>query len=229
MIRIISLKKLYGANANEVVALNNINIEIEKGKFVIIYGKSGCGKSTLLNCIGGLDSATEGSIFVDDVDIAKLNCKDLASYRNKKIGYVFQSFYLEPNFTVCENVEMPLIIAGIDKNIRREKAVKLLASLNLSEKINEKVKNLSGGQKQRVCFARALINDCSYILADEPTGNLDTENGKIVVDLLKEQHKNGKTIIFVTHNMDYLDMADIVINMTDGVIVDKTEKIKNED
>lgn len=218
MIKLENVGKIYGEGESAVTALDNINLEIPKGRFVSIVGKSGSGKSTLLNLIGGLDKPTNGRIIVDGKDLGTFNSDGLSEYRNKSIGFVFQSFFLEPNFTVLENVEMPLVIAGFDKNVRKERALKFIEKLGLSDKTDKKAKTLSGGQKQRVSIARALINEAELILADEPTGNLDSKNGKDVIDLLEKINKDGKTVILVTHNMADALRADTLIEVADGHI-----------
>lgn len=217
MIIVKNLSKIYGSKDASVIALKDINLTIEEGLLTVILGKSGSGKTTLMNMIGGLDKPNSGSVIVDDVDICKLSAKDLANYRNKKIGFVFQSFYLEPSFTVLDNVCMPLMICGIGKKEREARGKEILIKLGLEEKINKKANELSGGQKQRVSLARALINNPDIILADEPTGNLDTKTGKEVMDILKDISKSGKTVILVTHNLDDAKMADKIINIEDGL------------
>lgn len=223
MIQINNLSKVFGQGDAQVVALDNVNCEIEEGKFVALIGKSGSGKSTLLNIIGALEKPTKGDISIDGTDLFSMTSNELADYRNKKLGYVFQSFYLEPDFTVLENVAMPLLIAGADKKTRENKAVEYIEKLGLGAKTKEKVKNLSGGQKQRVAIARALVNDPAIILADEPTGNLDTANGRDVINILREIADGGKTVIMVTHNLKDAEIADETIELQDGKIVERHE------
>lgn len=224
MIKIENLTKIYGDGEASVKALNDINLEIQDGKFVAIVGKSGSGKSTLLNLIGGLDKCTYGSIYVNSNKLDEYDKNQLADYRNKTIGFIFQSFYLEPNFTVLENVVMPLIIAGVNKAERENKAKKVIAELNLMDKLNTKASKLSGGQKQRVSIARALVNEPEIILADEPTGNLDSQNGSEVISILRDIVNKGKTVLLVTHNSDDANKADYIIRLKDGMI----EEITNE-
>lgn len=225
MIEFNNVVKIYGEGESAVWALNDVSLKIPENKLIAIIGKSGCGKSTLLNLLGGLDSVTKGNIISNGIKLDTLSNDKLAEYRNKHIGFVFQSFYLEPTFTVLENVEMPLVIAGIDKKIRREKAIEVITQLGLNDKINKKVKTLSGGQKQRVAIARALIHKPDLVLADEPTGNLDSKNGAEVISILKKISKENKTVILVTHNMEDAKKADVIIKLSDG----KIEKIESRD
>ena len=217
MIVLRNVNKIYGKGEGAVHALKDANLVIEDGKFTAILGKSGSGKSTLMNIIGALDSPTSGTIESNGVVLNDLSKNDLAKYRNKTTGFVFQSFYLEPTFTVLENVAMPLTIAGENKNEREEKATKIIEELGLSDKINKKASELSGGQKQRVSIARALVHDPDIVLADEPTGNLDSQNGAEVMALLKKIVEKGKSVILVTHNMEDAKNADNIIEIKDGV------------
>lgn len=217
MIILRNVNKIYGKGEGAVHALKDANLVIEDGKFTAILGKSGSGKSTLMNIIGALDSPTSGTIESNGVILNELNKNDLAKYRNKTTGFVFQSFYLEPTFTVLENVAMPLTIAGENKKEREEKATKIIEELGLSDKINKKASELSGGQKQRVSIARALVHDPDIVLADEPTGNLDSQNGAEVMALLKKIVEKGKSVILVTHNMEDAKNADNIIEIKDGV------------
>lgn len=225
MIELKNVTKVYGEDKSAVCALDNITLQLPNEKLIAIVGKSGCGKSTMLNLIGGLDTPTKGYLCNNGINIDTLSNDELANYRNKNIGFIFQSFYLEPTFTVFENVEMPLIIAGIDKKSRNEKTFQIINQLGLNDKLHKKTKTLSGGQKQRVAIARALINSPSLILADEPTGNLDTENGKQVISLLKEISRKGKTVILVTHNMEDALNADVIIELSDGRIKSIKDKV----
>ena len=218
MIVLKKLNKVYGEDESATVALKDVDLVIEKGKFTAIVGKSGSGKTTLMNMVGALDKPTSGSLTIDEVEITNLTEDLLASYRNKTIGFVFQSFYLEPTFTVLENVAMPLTIAGVDRIERETKAKEILIKLGLEDKIYKKASDLSSGQKQRVCIARALINDPEIILADEPTGNLDTQNGEEVMKILKGISESGKTVILVTHDLDDIKYADNLIEIKDGVV-----------
>jgi putative ABC transport system ATP-binding protein len=219
MIKLINVSKTFGEGESKVEALKETNITLEDNQMISIIGKSGSGKTTLMNLIGALDRPTTGEIYFDDIDITKMNENDLADYRNKTIGYIFQSFYLDEKSSVLNNITMPLVIRGVEKNIRDEEARKYLKLLNMLDKESSKVNTLSGGQKQRVAIARALINNPKVILADEPTGNLDSENGKEVLDLLKEIVKMGKLVILITHNTDDAKKyADKILEMKDGVL-----------
>lgn len=224
MIKIENLVKIYGENETALKALNDVSVEIPDGKFVAIVGKSGSGKSTLLNLIGGLDKCTLGSICVNEHKLDTYDKNQLADYRNKTVGFIFQSFYLEPNFTVLENVVMPLLIAGENKAEREIKAKDVIEKLNITDKLSTKVAKLSGGQRQRVSIARALVSNPQIILADEPTGNLDSQNGEEVIKILRDIVKEGKTVLLVTHNMDDANKADYIIKIKDG----KIEEITNE-
>lgn len=218
MIKLEKVNKIYGKGENSVHALKDITLELPSGKFISIVGKSGSGKSTLMNIIGALDSPTSGTIFNDSDELTQMSANQLADYRNKKIGYIFQSFYLEPTFTVLENVAMPLTIAGEKKKVREEKAKEIIEKLDLSSKLNKKASELSGGQKQRVSIARALVHNPELILADEPTGNLDSQNGAEVIKLLQDICNQGKTVILVTHNIEDAKKTDLMVEIKDGVI-----------
>ncbi len=217
MIELKHVDKIYGKGEGAVHALKDVNVEIEDGKFTAILGKSGSGKSTLMNIIGALDSPTSGEVFANGKNLTKMSADELADYRNKTTGFVFQSFYLEPTFTVLDNVAMPLVIAGVDRRTREEKAKAVLEQLGLSDKIGKMANELSGGQKQRVSIARALVHDPNIVLADEPTGNLDSQNGAEVMALLRQICDSGKSVVLVTHNMEDAKNADNVIFIKDGV------------
>lgn len=202
LLSLISLKnvcKTYGEERTVIKALDNVNINIEKGKIITIMGPSGSGKSTLLNILGAMDTPTSGEVLVNEVDIGKLPERKLSNYRKKQIGFVFQSFYLIPNLDVMGNVLIPLIPYGI-KEKDRKRAQELLDIVGLGDRGHSKVNKLSGGESQRVAIARALINDPKVILADEPTGNLDSETGKSIIELLIKLAEEGKTIVIVTHD-----------------------------
>lgn len=214
MIKVENLYKYYPMGKEKYPALKNINLSINKGEFVAIIGPSGSGKSTLLNIIGGLDRPSEGKVYVDGEDIFKLNDARISKYRNKKIGFVFQFFYLEPTYTVLENVMLPLIFSK--SNSRELKAKEAIEKVGLTHKIGNKGNELSGGERQRVAIARAIVNNPSLLLCDEPTGNLDSKTGISIMNLLKALNKEGKTIVLVTHNLEYLSFVDRVIKIKDG-------------
>ena len=229
MISVKNITKKFGRGNSSLLALDDVSFSVQDGEFLVILGQSGSGKSTILNLIGCIDSPTSGTIIVDDVDVTKMSDKQLCVYRNKNIGYVFQSFYLEPTFSVLENVAMPMTIAGVNKKEREAKAMKVIESLNLTEKANKKASELSGGQKQRVSIARALVSDPDIILADEPTGNLDSQNGGEVIALLQQICNSGKTVLLVTHNIDDARKTDIMVEIKDGIIsniIENDEKTK---
>jgi len=218
-LKIEDLSKIYNTAAGKVVALRRANLSVQKGKFVSIVGPSGCGKSTMLNLIGGLDRPTRGHVFINDVDIFSLKNTELASMRNRSIGFIFQSYNLINRTTVQKNVELPATIAGMNSNDRHRRSLKILEILGIAEKANHKPANLSGGQQQRVAIARALINNPTIILADEPTGNLDTKTGNEIFDMLKMlSHKFRRTIIMVTHNHELALETDRSIHLRDGQI-----------
>lgn len=218
MIILKNVNHIYGEDKEAVHALKDVNLVIEDGKFTCILGRSGSGKSTLMNIIGALDTPTSGKVFNNDIDLSTLNEDQLANYRNKTTGFVFQSFYLEPSYTVLENVVMPLTIAGMKRKEREEMGKDILIKLGLEDKIFKKANELSGGQKQRVAIARALVRNPDIILADEPTGNLDSQNGAEVMALFREIVKTGKSVVLVTHNAEDAKNADNIINIKDGVI-----------
>ncbi len=215
----VNISKIY-ANGTEVPALSGVSLNIQNGESVAIIGKSGSGKSTLMHILATLDRPTSGSLIVDNVDATQFSSKDLDALRNQKFGFVFQQFFLNGRNTCLENVMLPLVIGGVSKKERIKKAREMLAAVGLAEKENQKANDLSGGQKQRLCIARALVTSPQVIFADEPTGNLDTENGRLVVDLLfKLQKEKGITLIIVTHDPDLAKLCDRSIVIKDGRIV----------
>ncbi|CEN30895.1 ABC transporter ATP-binding protein [[Clostridium] sordellii] len=216
ILNIINLNKIYGKDETEVKALNDINLEINKGDFVVIVGKSGSGKSTLLHIMAGLETPTSGDVIIDGIKISSLDEKQRSLLRKEKIGLIFQSYNLIPVLNVEENIKLPTI----NTNIENEDYInELMESLDIKDRRSHLPNQLSGGQQQRVAIARALVNKPSIILADEPTGNLDTNTEIEVLKLLKEsQKKYNQTIIMITHNMDIAKYADRVINIEDGYI-----------
>lgn len=219
MIALRNIDKLYGTGTNTFKALDNINLEIKKGEFVAVVGASGSGKSTLLNIIGCMDSPTGGEYIFENENILKKKYKQLASFRNKKIGFVFQAFNLADDCTAAENVAMPLGYAGMKKAQRDKRVKEILADVGLSDKAKSFPRQLSGGQQQRVAIARALVNNPELILADEPTGNLDTYNAAQIMELFQKIHRESdRTIIMITHNPELAEQADRVIKITDGRI-----------
>ena len=213
IIEIKDLKK--GYDNGKIKALNGMNLEVKKGEFISIMGPSGSGKSSLLNMIGGLDIADEGTIKVAGIDM--MTTKNLNKFRSKEIGFVFQMHNLIPNLSVVENVEIPMYETNTSSKDMRKRAVELLKSVNLGDKIDQKPTKLSGGERQRVAIARALVNKPSIILADEPTGSLDSKTGEVILDLLKDLHKKENvTLVMVTHEPYVGNMAERIINVLDG-------------
>jgi putative ABC transport system ATP-binding protein len=218
-LRVENLSKIFYSPAGGIVVLNGISFGIKKGEFVSIVGPSGSGKSTLLNIIGALDRPTVGKVFINDIDIFSLNDYEIALLRNNLIGFIFQSYNLINRTTVLKNVEIPGILAGMKKNERIDRALRLLDILGIKDKAKSSPSNLSGGEQQRVAIARAIMNNPVVILADEPTGNLDTKTGQDVFNLLKMlSNKFRRTIIMVTHNPDLSKATDRVIHLKDGII-----------
>lgn len=219
-IKISNVSKCYRIGNNMVKALDYVSVTINKGEYVAIRGKSGSGKSTLLNVIGLTDKPSEGAVLFDDRDVSGYSNKDISVIRNKEIGYIFQSFYLEPTYSVRMNVEMPLLIANVSAKERKNRVADVLGEVGLASKINNKAYELSGGERQRACIARALVNNPDIILADEPCGNLDSENSDIVLGLLSELNRQGKTIVLVTHSEEDAKNATRTIFMKDGKIIE---------
>ncbi|MBS7658605.1 ABC transporter ATP-binding protein [Candidatus Bathyarchaeota archaeon] len=219
MIEVFNLEKIYSIGSVKVYALKGINLSIKKGEFIAVVGPSGCGKSTLLNLLGALDKPTKGKIIVDGIDITQLTDKQLAKFRNLKVGFIFQSYNLINRSSVLKNVELPAIVSGVPAKIRRMKALTLLKLVGLEEKVYRKPMELSGGEQQRVAIARALINDPAIILADEPTGNLDSKTGNEIIQLLTKINKErNATIVMVTHNLELANKTDKIIWLKDGQI-----------
>ncbi|HOV26354.1 MAG TPA: ABC transporter ATP-binding protein [Pseudobacteroides sp.] len=222
MINITNLKKVYKGKGVNTVALNSISLEIKRTEFVSIMGRSGCGKTTLLNILGCMDDFDEGEYFFKDVSIKMLKGKELARFRNKSIGFIFQAFNLVNEMTALENVEIPLGYAGIPRRQRKEIAFDMLKEVGLADKIHNYPGQLSGGQQQRVAIARALANKPDIILADEPTGNLDNKNGMEIMELLRNFNSNGTTLILVTHDEKVADYGKRRIVLDDGNIIKDT-------
>jgi putative ABC transport system ATP-binding protein len=232
LIELQGLSKVFYADEIETHALSDVHLSIKKGEYVSISGPSGCGKSTLLSLLGLLDTPTGGTYNLNGTNAEKLGANDRAKIRNREIGFVFQSFNLIGDLTVFENVELPLTYrSGVGKTERREKAMKALERVGMGHRLKHYPSQLSGGQQQRVAVARALVGDPSILLADEPTGNLDSKNGESVMGLLKELHSAGSTICMVTHDPRYADFADRKIHMFDGRIVDEItlDRLRDEE
>jgi putative ABC transport system ATP-binding protein len=216
-----ALTKIYGKKENAFTALQDVTLDVKDGESVAIIGKSGSGKSTLMHVLATLDRPNRGTLLIDEVEVAKLKQSKLDALRNRQFGFIFQQFFLNGRETVLDNVALPLKIAGISPKERRRRALAALAEVDLSDKAKNKANDLSGGQKQRVCIARALVSEPKLIFADEPTGNLDTENGKRVIDLLFRLNKEKSiTLIVVTHDNDLARLCDRQLHMKDGRITE---------
>jgi putative ABC transport system ATP-binding protein len=220
IIRTQNLVKDYNLGKIKVRALSGVDMQIHKGEFVAIMGPSGSGKSTLMHIIGCLDRPTEGEYFLDETLVSKMPKSSLAAVRNRKIGFVFQSFNLLPHLNILKNVELPLMYGGMSYSKRRQKAKEILESVGLGDRLRHKPTELSGGQRQRVAIARAIVNDPSILLADEPTGNLDSQAGGDILEIFDQLHKQGNTVIMVTHDKYIAQRADRIIRIMDGKIVD---------
>ena len=220
MLRTENLTRIFRTDEVETIALNGVNIEVNDGEFIAIMGPSGCGKSTLLNILGLLDSPTEGKYWLDDVEVGHLKERERTAYRKGRIGFVFQSFNLIDELTVEENVDLQLKYLGVGKSERKERVLDILRKVKLSHRAKHYPHQLSGGQQQRVAIARAVVGKPSIILADEPTGNLDSKNGMEVMQLLSELNEEGTTIVMVTHSKHDATYANRIINFFDGQVVD---------
>lgn len=229
MIQIQNLNRVFQAEEVETTALNGINLTINQGDFISIMGPSGCGKSTLLNIIGLLDSPTSGSYKLLDKEMAGLKEKDRAQVRKQNIGFIFQNFNLIDELSVYDNIELPLIYNGVKASERKGKVEKIAEKLNISHRLKHFPQQLSGGQQQRVAVARALVNEPKIILADEPTGNLDSKNGNEVMELLMSLHAAGATILMVTHSSYDASFSQKIIEMKDGVIFSEKQNHRNVD
>lgn len=224
IIKMDRIGKIYRNSKIEVEALKNINLMIEKGEFISVMGPSGSGKSTLMNIIGCLDRTTSGLYELDNVRIDTLDDVELAKIRNLKIGFVFQSFNLLPRINALQNVELPMIYAGLGKKERRQRATDALDRVGLVTRMNHKPNEMSGGQKQRVAIARALVNNPAIILADEPTGNLDSTSGEEIMTVFQQLNRDGVTIVLVTHEMDIAQHTKRIVSFRDGMLI-KDERV----
>ncbi|MEE1390634.1 MAG: ABC transporter ATP-binding protein [Segatella copri] len=220
MIRTENLTRIFRTEEVETIALNGVNIEVEDGEFIAIMGPSGCGKSTLLNILGLLDSPTEGKYWLNNEEVAHLKERERTAYRKGRIGFVFQNFNLIDELTVEENVDLQLKYLGVGKAERKERVLEILRKVKLSHRAKHYPHQLSGGQQQRVAIARSVVGKPSIILADEPTGNLDSKNGMEVMQLLSELNEEGTTIVMVTHSKHDATYASRIINLFDGQVVD---------
>jgi putative ABC transport system ATP-binding protein len=223
MIQVNNLKKVFSYRDVNTIALGGINLEVKKGEFVAVMGPSGCGKTTLLNILGLLDNPNEGSYLLDGVEVAHMKENERTNLRKGKIGYIFQSFNLIDELNVKQNVELPLKYMGVPAPERLKRVMEQLRRLNISHRAMHYPNQLSGGQQQRVAIARAIVCQPQLLLADEPTGNLDSKNGKEVMDLLAELNDEGTTIVMVTHSQRDASYAHRVVNMLDGFLVERTE------
>lgn len=219
LVEVRDMYKIYNPGENEVRAIDGISLTIEKGEFVAIIGQSGSGKSTLMNMLGLLDIPTSGTYLLDGIDTANMDDNELSEIRNKEIGFIFQGFNLIPSLTAVENVELPLVYRGMKKEERNKLALEALERVGLSHRLDHLPKQMSGGQQQRVAIARAVAARPPVILADEPTGNLDSHSGIEVMKILHELHEEGRTVILITHDNDIAKEAQRVIRIQDGQIV----------
>jgi len=219
MLQMNQLGKTYGSGQIAVKALRGIDLTVEEGEFISIMGPSGSGKSTLMNIIGCLDRASYGSYQLDDVDVSKLNENELATIRNKKIGFVFQSFNLLPRISALKNVELPMIYAGVHHKERKERAIEAMRRVGLADRMDHKPNEMSGGQKQRVAIARALVNNPAILLADEPTGNLDSVSSEEIMAIFQQLNDEGVTVLIVTHEPDIADHTHRIVTFEDGLLI----------
>ncbi|MEM4004489.1 MAG: ABC transporter ATP-binding protein [Desulfurococcaceae archaeon] len=225
IIELIDVKKVYLSDGIPTEALRGVSLKISRGEFIAIVGPSGSGKSTLLHLIGGLDRPTSGRVLIGGVDINKLSDDKLAELRNEKIGFVFQFYNLVPYLPVLKNVELPLIVKGVSSQERKERVLKLLEEVGLKDKAYTRPTRLSGGEQQRVAIARALINNPEILLADEPTGNLDSKNSVMIAELFRRLNEKGRTIVMVTHNLEIASYAKRILYIRDGLI--EKEEVKS--
>lgn len=224
IIHIENIRKSYFMGKNELQVLKGVSLDIQKNEYVALMGPSGSGKSTLMNILGALDTPTSGKYILNGHDVSRMEDNALADVRNQEIGFVFQQFNLLPRLTALENVALPLVYAGVSKKIRTQKAEHVMEMVNLTERMDHKPNELSGGQCQRVAIARALVNDPSLILADEPTGNLDTKTSYEIMDIFGDIQSRGNTVVLVTHEEDIANHAHRIIRLRDGVIETDVKK-----
>lgn len=216
------IKRFFEGQENELQILNGIDLSVQDGEFLSIVGESGSGKSTLMNLIGLLDRPTEGTYLLDGLNVGEASDMELSGLRNKKIGFVFQTYNLIPRMNALKNVEVPMMYGGVSKKERQEKALALMEMVEMSDRIDHKPEELSGGQKQRVAIARAMANDPSIILADEPTGALDSKTGHMIMDIFHDLHENhGKTIVLITHSNALANETQRIITLMDGRVIDE--------
>ena len=225
IISVSELRKTYIMGSEKVHALQSITLDIDRNEYVALMGPSGSGKSTLMNLLGCLDTPSSGQYYLNGTNVSTMDDSDLAEVRNKEIGFVFQTFNLLPRLTALDNVALPLVYSGLSKSERSEKAMKALSAVGLADRVHHRPNELSGGQRQRVAIARALVNDPAIILADEPTGNLDTKTSIEIMSLFEEIHKSGNTVILVTHEPDIAEHAHRIIRLRDGLV---EKDIRNE-
>ena len=223
LIKLTGIKKVFYTDEVETHALEDVHLDIKKGEYIAISGPSGCGKTTLLSLLGLLDTPTGGEYLLEGQPVANLDAAERARVRNRQIGFIFQAFNLIGDLTVYENVELPLTYRGLSSNDRKERVQAALEKVGMSHRVKHYPAQLSGGQQQRVAVARAVAGDPAILLADEPTGNLDSTNGESVMDLLRELHRNGSTICMVTHDSRYAPHADRVVDLFDGRVVDEQQ------
>lgn len=218
LLNLSNIAKVYQIGSEQVYALRSIDLQIKKGEYVALMGPSGSGKSTLMNILGCLDTPSSGTYILNGTNVSNMTDNELAEIRNKEIGFIFQTFNLLPRLTALENVALPQVYAGVKKDLRLEHAMQSLTNVGLGDRVKHKPNELSGGQRQRVAIARALVNNPSMILADEPTGNLDTKTSYEIMKLLEEIHQKGNTVIIVTHEEDIAKRAHRIVRIRDGVV-----------